>query len=86
MSQPLSIGDLNRKEKASRSSSHIYTSTKFCNFDAVHEEIIRDRIVVGIRDHKLSGRKQPDPDLTFENATKKMLQSEMVKDQQTRLD
>lgn len=63
----------------------LHKLAKFCNFGALHDEMIRDRIVVGLRDHKLSERMQLDPDLTLEKATNMARQSEVVKDQQTRL-
>ena len=42
-------------------------------------QLIRDRIVVGLRDRKLSGKLQLDPKLTLELAIRQAKQSEMVK-------
>ncbi|KAL5470742.1 hypothetical protein EMCRGX_G028754 [Ephydatia muelleri] len=44
--------------------------------------MIRDRIVVGIRDEALSKRLQLDPDLTLEKAKKIVRQQEAVQEQQ----
>ena len=54
-----------------------------CGFGALKEELIRDRIVVGIRDKRLSERLQMNPDLTLAKAIQKVRQSETVKKQQT---
>ena len=48
--------------------------TENCNFAAMKEEMIRDRIVVGIRDSSLSERMQIDADLTLEKAKKMVRQ------------
>jgi len=45
--------------------------------------MIRDRLVVGIRDSALSERLQLDPELTLDKAKKMVQQKEAVKDQQT---
>lgn len=44
--------------------------------------MIRDRLVVGIRDKRLSEQLQLDPDLTLEKAVTRICQSEIVKKQQ----
>ena len=44
--------------------------------------MIRDRIVVGLRDAKLSENLQLDPDLTLEKAVTKARQAEAVKEQE----
>nr|XP_039248050.1 uncharacterized protein K02A2.6-like [Styela clava] len=58
---------------------------KYLQFGDLHDDLIRDRIVVGIRDAKLSERPQLDPDLTLEKAIKQVRQSEQVKRQQSML-
>ena len=40
--------------------------TEHCNFGALHDELIRDRIVVGIRDKALSEKLQLEAELTLE--------------------
>ena len=47
--------------------------------------MIRDRLVVGIRDNGLSERLQMNADLTLERAMKPIRQSEAVHEQQTLL-
>jgi hypothetical protein len=47
-----------------------------CEFGALRDQLVRDRIVVGIRDVKLSERLQLDPDLTLEKAVTVVHQSE----------
>ena len=44
----------------------LYKLTENCDYGALTAEMIRDRIVVGIRDETLSKRLQLDPDLTLE--------------------
>ena len=41
-----------------------------CEFGEMKEELIRDCLVVGIRDHSLSERLQMEPDLTLDKAKK----------------
>ena len=53
-----------------------------CNYGALHNEMIRDRVVVGIRDVRLSERLQLDATLTLETAVKQARQAEVVKSQQ----
>ena len=45
------------------------------------DELLRDRIVVGIRDKKLSDHLQVDPDLTLEKAKRLVRQREAMKEQ-----
>ena len=47
--------------------------------------MIRDRLVVGIRDHRLSERLQLDLELTLEKAKKAIRQSGAVQGQQHKL-
>ena len=47
--------------------------------------MIRDRIVVSLKDASLSEKLQPDSELTLEKAILKATQSEMVKKQQQEL-
>ena len=53
-----------------------------CEYGEWKDQMIRDRLVVGIRDTSLSERLQMDPDLTLENAKKTVRQKEAVKEQQ----
>ena len=53
-----------------------------CDYGLMTAEIIRDKLVVGIRDGPLSERLQLDPDLTLEKAKKMIRQREPVQEQQ----
>jgi len=48
----------------------VYHLADTCNFGNLKEDLIRDRLVVGIRDQSLSQQLQMDPDLTLEKAKK----------------
>ena len=60
----------------------LYSLAENCDFAAMKEEMIRDRIVVGIRDSSLSERMQIDADLTLEKAKKMVRLREAVHEQQ----
>ena len=63
----------------------LYTLAEHCQFGVLHDDLIRDRIVVGLRDLKLSERLQLDHELTLEKAVVSARQSEAVKQQQKTL-
>ena len=46
----------------------VHTLAENCQFGALRDELIRDRIVVGILDRKLSQRFQLDPNLDLAKA------------------
>ena len=54
-----------------------------CNVGSLHDEMNRDRLVVGLRDSKLSEKLQLDANLTLESAVSQARQNEAVKKQQT---
>ena len=60
----------------------LYSLAEHCNYGALHDEMIRDRIVVGISNIKLSEKLQLDNDLTLEKAVTQARQAEIVKRQQ----
>ena len=64
----------------------LYGLARHCNFGALKEELIRDRIVVGLQNRELSQKLQLDPNLTLEKATNLARQRETVKQQQNILD
>ena len=64
----------------------LYGLARYCNFGALKEELIRDRIVVGLQNRELSEKLQLDPNLALENATNLARQRETVKQQQNILD
>ena len=53
-----------------------------CQFGDINDELIRDRLVVGLRDTRLAERLQLDPELTLAKAVNQARQSEAVKKQQ----
>lgn len=61
----------------------LHSLTEHCNFGTLTDEMIRDRIVVGLLDAKLSEKLQLDPDLTLPKAINHVQQSKAVKKQQT---
>ena len=75
-----------RKQEAGESVDDFITDlhclARYCNYGNLHEEMIRDRIVVGIRDNSLSQKMQLEPNLTLIKAIELARQSESVKKQQ----
>lgn len=63
----------------------LYGLAEHCNYGTLHDELVRDRIVVGLADLKLSERLQMKEDLTLEKAIDVARQSEEVKKQQALL-
>ena len=61
----------------------LYGLARYCNFGTLKDELIRDRIVVGLRNHDLSEKLQLDPKLTLEKAMNLARQRETVKQQQS---
>ena len=59
----------------------LYSLVQYCNFGD-HDEMIRDRLVVGLRDANLSEKLHLDSELTLEKAIAIARQSESVKLQQ----
>ena len=53
----------------------LYGLTEHCQFGLLPDEMIRDRIVVGLADQNLSEKFQLDADLTLEKAIKRVRQS-----------
>jgi len=60
----------------------LYGLAEHCGFNDLHDELIHDRIVVGIRDTFLAEKLQMDPKLTLQKAVNAVRQSEAVKSQQ----
>lgn len=63
----------------------LYVLAENCKYGALHDELLKDRIVVGLRDTSLSERMQLDADLTLEKAVNMARQSEVIKKQQNDL-
>ena len=72
-------------ESAEKFIADLYALAEDCNFDTLKDEMIRDRIVVGIRDVKLSQRMQMDSALDLEKAKRTVRQAEAVQEQQSAL-
>eukprot|EP00731_Ephydatia_muelleri_P020339 Em0013g66a len=60
----------------------LHSLARNCEYGTLQEELIRDRIVIGIRDKALSRRLQLDADLTLEKAMRLVRQNEAVGEQQ----
>ena len=63
----------------------LYKLAEHCQYDALKEQMILDRIVVGLKDASLSEKLQLDSGLTLEKAILKARQSKMVNKQQQEL-
>lgn len=80
--------NMSKQEQGETNDSFITTVHKLaehCPFGALREELIRDRIVVGIRNISLSEKLHLDSHLTLSKAVNQVRQSETVKRQQTML-
>ena len=60
----------------------LHALARNCDYGQLRDELIRDRIVIGILDKALSKRLQLDPGLTLEKAARMVRQSESVGEQQ----
>ena len=63
----------------------LHCKAEHCQFGDINDELIRDRLVVGLRDTRLAERLQLDPELSLEKAVNQARQSEAVKWQQALL-
>ena len=69
-------------ESAEQYITHLYHLAENCDYGELKSEMIRDRLVVGIKDSALSESLQMDADLTLEKAKKRIRQREAVQEQQ----
>ena len=60
-------------ESAESFISAVYKLSENCQYGTLQEEMIRDRLVVGIRHNGLSEKLQMDSNLTLQNLEEKML-------------
>ena len=60
----------------------LFTLAQHCNYGTLHDEMVRDRIVVGLKDKTLSEKLQLEADLTLEKAINQARQKELVRQQQ----
>ena len=72
-------------ETAEQYIMELYRLADTCNYGDLRDEMIRDRLVVGIRDTTLSAQLQLDAELTLEKAKTKIRQREAVGQQQAEL-
>ncbi|CAI5638740.1 unnamed protein product [Oreochromis niloticus] len=63
----------------------LHALAEHCNYGPLHDELIRDRIVVGLADTRLSERMQMEKDLDLDKAINMARQSEEIKKQQSAL-
>ena len=63
----------------------LYTLAEHCKYGDLHDELIHDRVVVGIRDKNLSEKLQLDVDLMLTKIIEKVKLSEVAKEQQEKL-
>ena len=69
-------------ESADSFITSLYCLVEHCQYGDLTEEMIRDRIVAGVRDRKLSEKLQLDAELTLEKAMHMVRQTEVVRQQQ----
>ena len=69
-------------ETADQFITSLYSLAADCEFGVLKEQLIRDRIVVGIRDSSLSAKLQMDSELTLDKAKRLVRQQEAVRGQQ----
>ena len=72
-------------ENADEFIAALYNLVETCNYGNLKEEMLRDRLVVGIRDATLSEKLQMNPDLTLEIAKREIRLKEAVQSQQKEL-
>ena len=73
-------------ESAETYISELYELSEFCDYGDLKEEMLRDRLVVGIRDTNLSERMQTDSALTLEKPKTMIRQKAAVKEQRRELE
>ena len=60
----------------------LYALAEHCGYGELHDQMIRDRIVVGLRDASLSEKLQLDAELTLETAVARVRHAKAVRSQQ----
>lgn len=63
----------------------LYSLIEMCEYGNLKDKMLRDQLVVGIRDVQLSEQLQLDADLMLEKAKKTVCQKEAVTEQQPQL-
>uniref|UniRef100_A0A8L0DQC4 C2H2-type domain-containing protein n=1 Tax=Oncorhynchus mykiss TaxID=8022 RepID=A0A8L0DQC4_ONCMY len=62
--------------------SALHCLSEHCGYGALLSEMIRDRLVAGLHDRRLSKQLQIDPELTLDKAVTRIRQTELVKNPQ----
>lgn len=57
----------------------LHRLAEFCEYGDLHDQLVHDRIVVGLRDTKLTEKLEMDSELTLEKAVINAQQSEAIK-------
>ena len=70
-----------QSETAEQFITSLYSLAENCEYGELKDQMIRDRIIVGIRDQSQSVRLQMDPRLTLEKAKVLVRQCEAVQEQ-----
>ena len=73
-------------ETAKQYITTLYRLVETCDYDGLKDEMLRDRLVVGIKDKTMSQKLQTKADLTLESAKKEILQKEAMQQQQQELE
>ena len=63
----------------------LYRIAEHCSYGNLHDELVRDRIVVGLRSAALSEKLQRDADLTLDKAVRMAREDETIRKQQALL-
>ena len=69
-------------EPADKFITSLYCLVEHCGYGELQDEMIRDRIVVGLHDATLSEKLQLELELTLESAIAKVRQAELIRKQQ----
>ncbi|XP_045072082.1 zinc finger protein 2 homolog [Coregonus clupeaformis] len=79
-----------RQQEAGETADDFITAlhclSEHCSYGALLSEMIRDRLVAGLRDRRLSEQLQMDPELTLDKAVTRIRQIELVEKQQDLLE
>ena len=59
----------------------LYEMAEYCDFGTAKDYCIRDRLVIGVRDKRLSKRLQVKEELTFAESVKMVRQTVIIQDQ-----
>ena len=77
--------DQEKDETAEQYISALYTLVEHCEYGDMKEELLRDRLVIGVRDTALSDKLQLDATLTLEKAKTAIRQKEATKEHRQEL-